>query len=237
MSETVAVSSAGAEMKLFRAEPEGKPQGAIIVIQEAFGITDHIKDVASRIAAEGFLAVAPHVFHRTGDPVIAYENMRDVMPHLGGLNRAGIEADIQAALDCLAREGFSGKQVGVIGFCMGGTISFFAGANWDLGAAVSYYGAGITQGRFGLPSLLDLAGDLKSPWQGNFGDLDQQIPIAEVELLRAATATSGVPTEINRYGEADHGFHCNDRSSYHEASSKDAWPKTIDFFKTHLKGG
>jgi len=234
MSESVVVSSSGADMKLYQVKPEGTPKGAVIVVQEAFGITDHIKDVAARLAAEGFLAVAPHIFHRTGDPVISYENMRDVMPHLGGLNREGIEADIQATLDHLAGQGFAGKQVGIIGFCMGGTISFFAGAHWNLGAAVSYYGAGIAQGRFGLPSLLDLAGELQSPWQGNFGDLDQQIPVADVEQLRQAAAKSGVPTEINRYAEADHGFHCNDRSSYHEASSKDAWPKTIAWFEAHL---
>jgi carboxymethylenebutenolidase len=237
MSETIAVSSSDAEMKLFQVKPDGAPRGAVIVIQEAFGITGHIKDVAARIAGEGFLAVAPHIFHRTGDPVISYENMRDVMPHLGGLNREGIEADIQATLDYLADQGFSGKQVGIIGFCMGGTISFFAGAQWELGAAVSYYGAGIAHGRFGLPSLLELAGDLKSPWQGNFGDLDQQIPVADVELLREAAAKSAVPTEVNRYAEADHGFHCNDRGSYHEASSKDAWPKTVAFFKAHIEGG
>ena len=237
MSETVVVSSAGAEMKLFQVQPEGAPKGAVIVIQEAFGITDHVKDITARLAAEGFLAVAPHVFHRSGDPIISYENMRDVMPHLGALNRTDIEADVQVTLDYLAGQGFAGKQVGIIGFCMGGSIAFFAGAQWELGAAVSYYGGGIAQGRFGLPSLLELASELKTPWQGNFGDLDQQIPVADVEQLREAAAKSGVPTEVNRYAEADHGFHCNDRSSYHEASAKDSWPKTVAFFKKHIQAG
>jgi carboxymethylenebutenolidase len=237
MSETVVVSSAGAEMKLFQVQPEGAPKGAVIVIQEAFGITDHVKDITARLAAEGFLAVAPHVFHRSGDPIISYENMRDVMPHLGALNRADIEADVQATLDYLAGQGFAGKQVGIIGFCMGGSIAFFAGAQWELGAAVSYYGGGIAQGRFGLPSLLELAPELKTPWQGNFGDLDQQIPVADVELLREAAATSGVPTEVHRYAEADHGFHCNDRSSYHEASAKASWPQTVAFFNKHIQAG
>jgi carboxymethylenebutenolidase len=237
MSETVVVSSAGAEMKLFQVQPEGAPKGAVIVIQEAFGITDHVKDITARLAAEGFLAVAPHVFHRSGDPIISYENMRDVMPHLGALNRTDIEADVQATLDYLAGQGFAGKQVGIIGFCMGGSIAFFAGAQWELGAAVSYYGGGIAQGRFGLPSLLELASELKTPWQGNFGDLDQQIPVADVELLREAAATSGAPTEVHRYAEADHGFHCNDRSSYHEASAKASWPQTVAFFNKHIQAG
>jgi carboxymethylenebutenolidase len=237
MPETVSIKSAGAEMKLYKAEPAGPAKGAVIVIQEAFGMTDHIKDVCARVAAAGYLAVAPHVFHRTGDPLIDYANMRDVMPHLMALNRAAIEEDLKACFDYLAGQGFSGKQVGIVGFCMGGTISYFAGAEWELGAAVTYYGGGIAQGRFGLPAMADLAPGLKTPWQGNFGDLDQSIPTAEVEQLREAAAKSGVASEVNRYAEADHGFHCNDRSQYHEASSKDAWAKTVAFFDAHIKAG
>ena len=237
MSPTVAVNSAGSEMKLYTARPAGAAKGAVIVIQEAFGMTDHIKDVCGRLAAAGYLAVAPHVFHRTGDPLISYENMKDVMPHIMALNRADIEADLKACFDYLATQGFSGRQVGIVGFCMGGTISYFAGAEWELGAAVTYYGGGIAQGRFGLPAMAELAPGLKTPWQGNFGDLDQSIPTAEVEQLREAAAKAGVATEVNRYPQADHGFHCNDRSAYHEASSKDAWAKTVAFFDSHIKAG
>lgn len=235
MPETVVVQSAGADMKLYTAEPEGKAKGAVIVIQEAFGMTDHIKDVCGRVAAAGYLAVAPHVFHRTGDPLISYADMKDVVPHIMALNREGIEADLKACLEYLSGRGFAGKQVGIVGFCMGGTIAFFAGAEWELGAAVTYYGGGIVQGRFGLPAMGELAPSLKTPWQGNFGDKDQSIPVDEVEQLRAAAAKAGVPTEVNRFADADHGFHCNDRSAYHEASSKEAWAKTVAFFDAHIK--
>jgi carboxymethylenebutenolidase len=237
MSETLTVTSAGAEMKLYQAKPDATPRGAVVVIQEAFGMTDHIKDVCARVASAGFLAVAPHVFHRSGDPLIAYADMKDVVPHIMALNREDIEADLKACFDYLAKQGFSGRQVGIIGFCMGGTISFFAGAQWELGAAVTYYGGGIAQGRFGLPAMTEMAPGLKSPWQGNFGDLDQSIPIAEVEQLREAVAKAGVATEVNRYAEADHGFHCNDRGAYHEASSKNAWLKTVAFLNSHIQAG
>jgi carboxymethylenebutenolidase len=237
MPQTITIDSAGSKMKLYTAQPSGAAKGAVIVIQEAFGMTDHIKDIANRLASAGYLAVAPHVFHRTGDPIISYENMRDVMPHLQAMNRDAIEADLKACFDYLAGQGFKGRQVGIIGFCMGGTISFFAGAEYELGAAVTYYGGGISQGRFGLPSMAEMAPGLKTPWQGNFGDLDQSIPVAEVEQLREAAVTSGVATEVNRYAEADHGFHCNDRSAYHEASAKASWPKTIAFFDAHIKAG
>jgi crotonobetainyl-CoA:carnitine CoA-transferase CaiB-like acyl-CoA transferase/dienelactone hydrolase len=223
-------------MKIFEAKPKGEAKGAVIVIQEAFGITDHIKSICHRLAAEGYLAVAPHLFHRTGDPIIAYDKMQEVMPHISKLNRAEIENDIKTTLGHLAMLGFTGKKVAIIGFCMGGTIAFHAGAEWGLGAAITFYGGGIAQGRFGLPAMAEAAPNLKTPWLGEFGDLDQSIPVAEVNALRAAAAKAAVPTEVNRYPEADHGFHCNDRSSYHEASSKVAWAKTLQFLNEHVSG-
>jgi len=227
-------NSARVPMKIFEAKPSGEAKGAIIVIQEAFGITDHIKSVCHRLAAEGYLAVAPHLFHRTGDPIIAYDKMQEVMPHISKLNREDIEADLKTTMGHLALAGFTGKQVGIIGFCMGGTIAFHAGAEWALGAAVTFYGGGIEQGRFGLPAMAERAPALKTPWLGEFGDLDQSIPMAEVKALRRAAAKAVVATEVDRYPEADHGFHCNDRSSFHEASSKVAWAKTIQFFNDHI---
>jgi carboxymethylenebutenolidase len=234
MADTVTLDSAGDAMNLSVIKPDGPAKGAVIVIQEAFGITDHILDVCGRLAAAGYLAVAPHVFHRTGDPVIGYDRMQEVIPHIMELNRNGIEADLQATLDYLAGEGFAGRKVAIMGFCMGGTIAFFAGTQWQLGAAVTFYGGGIVMGRFGLPTLLDLVPDLKTPWMGNYGDLDQSIPLTEVEVLRRAVAATGTPVEVNRYADADHGFHCNDRSAYHADSSQDAWAKTIKFLDSHV---
>jgi carboxymethylenebutenolidase len=234
MAETVTLDSAGAAMKLHVVKPEGAAKGAVIVIQEAFGITDHIKDVCRRAADAGYFAVAPHVFHRSGDPVIGYDRMQEVIPHIMGLNREGIEADLEATLGYLEAQGFSGRKVAIMGFCMGGTIAFFAGAQWQLGAAITFYGGGIVLSRFGLPTLLELVPQLDTPWMGNYGDLDQSIPLTEVEVLRRAVAAHGTPVEVNRYAEADHGFHCNDRSAYHEASSKDAWAKTVKFLDSHL---
>jgi len=234
MAETVTLDSAGEAMKLYVARPEGQAKGAVIVIQEAFGITDHIKDVCNRAAQAGYVAVAPHVFHRTGDPLIAYDKMQEVIPHIMGLNREGIDADLKATLDYLAGEGFTGRKVAIMGFCMGGTIAFYAGTQWDLGAAITFYGGGIVMNRFGLPTLLELVPELNTPWMGNYGELDQSIPFTEVEVLHRAVAAKGVPVEVNRYTEADHGFLCNDRSAYHEASAADAWAKTVKFLDSHV---
>jgi carboxymethylenebutenolidase len=119
---------------------------------------------------------------------------------------------------------------------MGGTVAFFAATQWHLGAAVTFYGGGISQGRFGFPSLLDIAPELQTPWLGLYGDRDQGIPVDEVESLRRVVAKAPVPTEIVRYPQAVHGFNNNDRpDAYHEPSAKDAWARTLAWFGQYLK--
>src|ERR1700682_6353172 len=102
MASTVTVDSAGSAMTLYDSEPEGEPKGAVIVVQEAFGMTEHIQDVCGRLSVAGYRAVAPHLFHRSGDAVIAYDDMAAVMPHMGALSAEGLEADVAATLEYLA---------------------------------------------------------------------------------------------------------------------------------------
>jgi carboxymethylenebutenolidase len=234
MAQTVTVESAGSAMPAYESAPEGAARGAVIVIQEAFGITDHIEDVCRRLSAAGYHAVAPHLFHRSGDPVIAYDDMQSVMPHLGQLSAEGLESDLAATIAHLANAGFSAAQVGIVGFCMGGSVVVLAAARHPLGAAVTFYGAGVTAGRFGMPPLVELAPTLQTPWLGLFGDSDQSIPVEQVEALREAAKNAPVPTEVVRYSEAGHGFHCDARDSYHASSATDAWQRTLDWFAAHL---
>ena len=135
------------------------------------------------------------------------------------------------------KPGSSRRQIGIVGFCMGGSVVFLAAARRSLGAGVTFYGGGVSQGRFGMPPLIELAAELKTPWLGLYGDSDQSIPVDDVEALRAAVAAAPVPTEIVRYPDADHGFHCDARSSYHEASAKDGWRRTLEWLGSHLAGG
>ena len=100
--------------------------------------------------------------------------------------------------------------------------------------AVTFYGGGIAQSRFGFPPLFDLAATLQSPWLGLFGDLDASIPTNEVEGLEKVVAGAAVDTEVVRYPEANHGFHCDARDSYHEESAKDGWARTLAFLESHL---
>ncbi len=234
MGHDVSVPVGKATMGIYLAEPEGQSKGAVIVLQEAFGVNGHIRDICHRFASAGYLAAAPHLYHRSGDPELGYEDMQEVMPFIMQLQADQIEADLDATFAHLSGLGYQGRQIGVIGFCMGGSISFVAGAYWELGAAISFYGGGIAQSRFGLPPLFDLAPTLKTPWLGFFGDLDASIPTNEVEGLREAAAKAGPPTEVVRYPEANHGFHCDARDSYHEASAKDSWTRSLAWLDEHL---
>jgi carboxymethylenebutenolidase len=221
-------------MPLYDAEPEGSAGAAVIVIQEAFGVNDHIEDVTRRFATEGYRAVSPHLFHRSGDPALGYDDIQKVMPHMQAVTEAGLASDLDATLSYLADAGFESNQVGIVGFCMGGTVAFLAATRYPLGAAVTFYGGGIASGRFGTPSQIELAPDLVAPWLGLYGDLDQGIPVEEVEALREAAAKASVPTEVVRYQEAEHGFHCDARSSFHPPSSQDAWQRTLAWFQSYL---
>ncbi|MGE3621560.1 MAG: dienelactone hydrolase family protein, partial [Acidimicrobiia bacterium] len=195
-----------------------------------------IASVCDRLAGAGWLAVAPHLFHRTGDPVIDYGDSARIGEHMGPLAAAEVLEDLDVALARVRSVGIGPARTGVVGFCMGGSVALVLGARRELGAAVTFYGGGIREGRFGFGPLVDEARALRSPWLGLFGDLDAHIPVEEVEALRAAAGTAGVPSAVVRYPDAGHGFNCDARDSYHEASARDAWSRALDWFSTHLSG-
>jgi carboxymethylenebutenolidase len=232
---TITIDTADGPMPAFEVRPAGDAKGAIVVVQEAFGVTTHIEDIARRLAEAGYVAVAPAFFHRQGSPVLAYDDFTAVMPLMKELSADGITTDVTAALDYLEAAGFSASNIGIAGFCMGGSVTFYAATLRPLGAAVTFYGGGVGEGRFGLPSLIDQAASLQTPWLGLYGDIDQGIPVADVEQLRLATDKTSVPTEIVRYPDADHGFNCNDRPAvFNPVAAADAWSRTLGWFERHL---
>lgn len=232
---TVNVATTEGRMPLYDARPDGQPRGGVVVIQEAFGVTEHIADVAERFAAEGYRAVAPHLFYRTGAPVLDYDDRDAIWPHMQSLTMPGLLDDLDATVGFLDDAGLDAGRVGAVGFCMGGSVTFLAAAKRRLGAAVSFYGGGVKEGRFGMPPLVDMGAELQTPWLGLFGDEDPSIPVADVEELRERVAKAGVPTEVVRYPGAGHGFHCDARpAAYHEAAAKDGWARTLDWFGRYL---
>jgi carboxymethylenebutenolidase len=232
------VSTSDGPMRVFEAAPSGVPRGAVIVVQEAFGVNNHIQDVAGRFAAEGWHAVAPEFFHRAGpEPVASYDDFSKVMALYEGLDQAGALRDVDATLELLHGKGFSDPSIGAVGFCWGGHISFLIAARRAIGASVGFYGGGIASpGHFqGFPPLIDEAATLKTPWLGLFGDLDASISVDDVEKLRAALENAPVDHEVVRYRDADHGFHCDARPSYHPDAAKDGFARALAWFESHVK--
>jgi carboxymethylenebutenolidase len=236
-SETM-VSTPDGEMMIYEAAPAGEPPGAIIVIQEAFGVNAHIQDVTRRVAAAGYYAVAPDLFHRSGPgSVVEYGEFSQVLEFFKDLgDDDAILRDIDATLAHLRSEGFEApSRLGIVGFCFGGRVTFLVALRRALGAAVGFYGGGIVTGRF--PQFPALAGEVESmqtPWLGLFGDQDTSIPVEDVEQLGAALVDAPVETEVVRYAEAGHGFHCDERDSYRADDAVDAWSRAVAWFDRHL---
>jgi carboxymethylenebutenolidase len=234
-TRTLELDTAHGPMPLYEARPDGDARGAVIVVQEAFGVNAYIEDVTRRFAAEGYHAVAPHFFHRAGGGTAPYTDFSKVIPLYEHLDDDGILVDVDAALEHLHISGWEDPSVGTVGFCFGGRVTFLIALRRLLGAAVGFYGGGIVTQRFPqFPPLVDEVLKLQTPWLGLFGDRDQSIPVEDVEQLRDALKSAPVPTEIVRYPEAEHGFHCDQRDAHDEAAAKDGWNRTLAWFEAHM---
>jgi carboxymethylenebutenolidase len=208
---------------------------ALVVLQEGFGVNAHIRDVADRLTDAGFFAVAPHLYHRDGSPEVPYDDVDEAKLLMSHLSAEGLRNDLDATTDFLRSVGYRASSIGAVGFCMGGSVAFYAATRASFGAAVSFYGGGVATGRMGLPPLLELAGELRNPWLGLFGDLDTGIPVAEVEQLRELVSVAPVDTDIVRYANAGHGFHCDARpGAYNEEAAHDAFDRAVAFLTSHL---
>src|SRR5215475_2387544 len=187
-------------MLIFDAQPSGESGLGIVVFHGAYGPDPHILAVLERLADLGYRAIAPHLFHRTqqlADPPVRDEQTRK---HRHALTADGLTADIDASLSYLRDQGIGEPAAtGVLGFCLGGAVAVVAAARREVGAAVTFYGSGVTEGRMGMPALVELAPALRAPWLGLYGDEDASAPPDQVDALERAAGTSRVPTRIVRY--------------------------------------
>jgi carboxymethylenebutenolidase len=222
-------------MECYEAAPDGDARGAVIVVQEAFGVNDHIRDVTQRFATAGFHAVAPSLFHRAGGGVADYGDFESLMKLFDGVTDEGTLADIDTTVEHLRSCDFTDRQIGIVGFCWGGRVTFLVSARRTIGAGVGFYGGGIVSSSpLGFDPLIEEAATLETPWLGLFGDEDGSIPVADVETLREALRDAPVDTEIVRYAGAGHGFHCDARGEFDAAAAADAWNRTLAWFDHHL---
>lgn len=228
MGQFVDLKSAdGFVLPAWVAEPDTAPRGAVVVLQEIFGVNSHIRAVADRLAARGYLAVAPATFQRIQPGVELGYTPEDVAAGAAlkaaveGLPAPGVLPDIQAAIDYAAQR--SGRKVGIVGFCWGGLLAWRSACLLKgLSAAVPYYGGGVT-------TEAEIARQPQVPVLAHFGQRDKHIPIDGVQAL----ARAHPEVEVHIY-EADHGFNCDQRGSYDEASALAARDRTLAFFDKHL---
>jgi carboxymethylenebutenolidase len=211
------------QLGAYRADPAGAPKGGIVVIQEIFGVNQHIRAVCDNFAKEGYVAVAPALFDRTQrgyecgytPPEIEKSRTFVAKPDWDAMMR-----DTDAAIKELKGAG----PIGIVGFCMGGTIAFLAATRLSgLSASVPYYGGRIVAFADEKP---------KCPMQMHFGENDQSIPMTDVETIKQKR---GADCEIFVYKDAGHGFHCDERGSFHPASRDLAWQRTTAFLAKHMK--
>jgi carboxymethylenebutenolidase len=231
----------GGRMGGYLARPEGKgPHPAVIVFMEIFGINSHIRDVTERVAKEGYVALAPDYFHRTGPGVeYAYddEGMQKGFALLNQLKSDEVIADAQAAIDYLGgRDDVQGDRIGCMGFCIGGHMTYLTACETPVSAAASFYGGGIAapQGPGGGPSTLRRSSGIRGRILCLFGEKDSLIPADQVQAIQAELKKQGVDHETVVYPGADHGFFCDQRAAYQKAAADDAWTRVKALFQDRL---
>jgi carboxymethylenebutenolidase len=216
------------ELSGYRADPgtapNTAPKGAVVVIQEIFGVNHHIRAVCDRLASEGYVAIAPSIFDRIEPNFTSGYSPDEIAvarKFVANPDWTAMLRDTQAAIDAVKEVG----PVGIIGFCLGGSVAYAAATKLSgLSAAVGYYGGAIMRFAEDKP---------KVPTQLHFGENDAGIPLSDVDVIRAKRPE----VEIHVYPGAQHGFHCDERASYDKTSADIAWPRSLAFLAKHLRQG
>ncbi|HEY3516825.1 MAG TPA: dienelactone hydrolase family protein [Gammaproteobacteria bacterium] len=208
----------GHELDAYLAEPQGKAKGGIVVVQEIFGVTNHIKRIADQFAASGYKVVAPAMFDRVERNVtLAYSEIDKGREYMRRLEWPNTLADVEAAV----REASGAGAVAVVGYCWGGTVAHVAASELEIDAAVSYYGGAVAK-------MLDKKP--RCPIMYHFGDRDASIPLSDIELIKKAMPKS----TLHVYPGAGHGFNCDERGSYSAKDAKLAFERSIEFLNKQL---
>lgn len=209
------------ELGAYRADPSQSPKGAIVVIQEIFGVNHHIRHVCDRIATEGYVAIAPAIFDRVEPNFTSGYSPEEIAvarKFVANPDWPAMLRDTQAAIDAVQTAG----PVGIIGFCLGGSVAYAAATKLSgLKAAVGYYGGAIVRFADDKPNV---------PTQLHFGEKDSGIPLSDVETIKRKRPD----VEVYVYAGAQHGFSCDERPSFDKASAEIAWPRAMNFFAKHL---
>jgi carboxymethylenebutenolidase len=218
-TETVTLTTEdGHEIDAYVARPEGEANGGIVVIQEIFGLTGHIKKMTETFAEAGYLAVAPAMYDRSEkNVVLSYDDFAAAREYMGKLERDKNVLDMKAA----ANYARSAGKVGIVGFCWGGAMADLAACNGIVDAGVSYYGRMTIEWLELQPAC---------PMFYHYGEVDQLIPSEMIEQIQRKRKG-----QVRVWGGADHGFLCEDRPSFHKNAAKQSMELTLEFFAEHLR--
>ena len=230
------IAATGGEMPAYHARPGGGERlPTILVVQEIFGVHEHIRDVCRRLAHLGYLAIAPELYFRQGDPAGYTEIPRIVAEIVAHVPASGVMADLDATAAWAAANGGDPARLGITGFCWGGRMCWlYAAHNPMLKAAVAWYGR-LREGFGALDahSPISLADSLQAPVLGLYGGQDASIPAADVEAMRQALAATARGSEIVVYPEAGHAFFADYRPSYRAPDAADGWQRMQRWFVAH----
>ncbi|SFT03513.1 dienelactone hydrolase family protein [Saccharopolyspora flava] len=223
-TETIALTD-GTALRLTVAEPDNVVRGGLVFLHEARGITERVRKLCGALAEEGWLTVAPHLYHRDGtDELAAGQNEHEQVQRLSG---DSILADTDAAFLWLSDQGVPADRQGIMGFDIGGSAALVVAASRSLGAAVSVGGTGILDPLSAkLPPLVEVAGELACPWLGLYGD---DVETGEVDKLREVTDAAEVVTDVVRYPGAGHRFDVD------PDAADEAWRRARNWFDLHLR--
>jgi carboxymethylenebutenolidase len=232
----VKIPTKDGEMPAYRAMPAGKTGlPVVLVVHEIWGVHEYLKDVSRRLAKLGYLAVAPELFARQGDPSKMTDTSAIMKDIVSKVSDAQVMGDLDAAAAWAATNGGGGK-LGITGFCWGGRVVWmYAAHNPNLAAGVAWYGATARSYREGEKTVLDVAREIKAPMLGLYGGADGGIPNDTVEKLGAVLKAAGnTRSEIVIYPNTPHAFHADHRPSYRKEAAEDGWKKLTAWFKQHL---
>jgi carboxymethylenebutenolidase len=236
----VKIPAGDIEIPAYRAMPaKGGPFAVVLVVQEIFGVHEHIKDMCRRFAKEGYLAVAPELYARQGDPTKFTDWKQLYAEVVTKVPDAQVMSDLDAAVAWAGKSGSGDvKRVGVTGFCWGGRITWlYCAHSSKVKAGVAWYGRLVGETSPLQPKYpIDVVADLKAPVLGLYGGQDQGIPLADVEKMRAALAAAKNPSEIVVFPDAGHGFNADYRPSYRAEDAREGWRQALAWFRGHGAG-
>ncbi|QDQ27432.1 dienelactone hydrolase family protein [Chitinimonas arctica] len=234
----IKIPVAGGDMPGYRAMPEGAgPFPTVLVVQEIFGVHEHIRDVCRRFAKAGYFAVAPELYARQGDVSKLASTDEIVKNVVSKVPDAQVMADLDSAVAWAKSSGKANTdKLGITGFCWGGRITWlYAAHNPRLKAAAAWYGRLVGEAKPPINPRhpIDVAGELKAPVLGLYGGADNGIPLDTVDKMRAALKEAGKASELVVYPDMPHGFHADYRPSYRKAAADDGWKRLLAWFKAN----